>query len=143
MIGDLSALSQRPELVNLFELGDRIVCHPNLAVKFPTIAKKEHAKLLLPTTRGLLYINVMIVEMPDLRGLSNWALRDVVVFNTLDFGEGWVFTQGPHTDTDTASGILSNMYKRKMKGTRNQVIIVPEKGEPIQGYYIVKKQVTV
>jgi hypothetical protein len=138
VIGNLDALSKNIGLVGVFDLGDKLICHPDLAARFTSFATKQPAKVIMNTTTGLITRPVVIVSLPDVRGESLWAYRASKIFSILANDEGWLFTQ-EDASTNTAKGIISNLLKSKIRATRTQVIIIPEGGEPMQGYYLVKR----
>jgi hypothetical protein len=138
VIGDINTLSKCAALEKVFDLGDKFICHPELAKMFGSVATKEAARVFMVTTDGMHQCQAVIVSMPDKHARADWAMRETLVGRNLAVGESWIFVC-PDMDRDRASGVNSNLLKAKLRFTRTQVVIVPEKSEPLQGYFFTRR----
>lgn len=135
MIANLGNLSTKVELNEVFDLGDKIVCHPALAERFGSIAVKTPAVVVATTSLGVIHQDCVIVEWPDNNGLAHWTCKENGVMSRISKGDAWIFTAGPGTNPNLSRGVASNLLKKGIKVSKIAVAIVPQKGEPFQAYY--------
>lgn len=139
MIANLDNLSANPGLHDVFDLGDKIICHPSLAARFGSTSVKMPAKIVATTTIGLLHEDVVIVTLPDKHGEAEWTCKESSVMNLLNKGEAWLFTAGHDTNPNLGRGVAANLLKRGTKVSRLAVAVVPQNGTPFQAYYFRKE----
>lgn len=134
MIASLDNLSTNIELQEVFDLGDKLICHPELATRFGSVARKTPATVVATTALGVIHQECMIVELPK-DGQSNWRCKEGSVMSKLKKGESWIFTMGESTTPSTSKGITANLLRAKIRVSKIAVAVVPKSGAPFQAYY--------
>lgn len=130
-----------PRVVDIFKPGDRFICSESQASKFGSLVNKEHCTVACPTDQGLETRRDMMIctvkgQESEKKGI--WRSRGEALFDLMAPGQGWIFTTGEYTNTDTAKGIASNIYRSRKGRTRRfaAVIINKDTDELLMGYYI-------